>query len=352
MITAGPCHAPHTAYIDQLTTNLQLIKAYICPDITRFWGANQSAMPPFLRILPALLGALFFGSSALQRPKDLRPMFGAIGHSLTCDVARALLHDDVWAVVQDILPAGFNFSRACTWADEIRWHPGEKWREPFHYIDTEDDQPNSCSFDYARDCPRDRGCIVSAMLNYTDRLVHRKRLGRPAAEEALKMLVHLIGDVHQPLHAAGRDFGGTRFATRFANRATTLHTVWDSLMIEKRIKDDFDYSIPQFFSHLLHGVLPTVDPAPCRGQHAIGLFNQQVEVCPEEWAAQTNRLGCTGLVWPADHEQDLAGDYYANAIQEQERQIVTAGIRIAAALTSILGKGNNTNSRIVLQKSS
>ncbi|KAI9015484.1 S1/P1 nuclease [Hyaloraphidium curvatum] len=264
--------------------------------------------------------------------------FGHVGHALTCDIARALLPPNVTEAIERlILPKDFEFSRACTWADDIRGMPGyEHWRDALHYVDTHDSQPEACSFDYGRDCPS-HGCIVSAIYNYTDRLARRAELGSAAGEEAFKMLVHFIGDLHQPLHASGRDYGGTRFHARFEGKYTSLHAVWDYQMIEKRIKEDFDYSIPAFRAHLLEKVLPEVRPAPCREHHRAGDADRPAyDVCPEEWAAETNRIDCTGLVWPADRGEDLGGEYYRRGIAAQEKQMVAAGIRMAAALESIL----------------
>jgi hypothetical protein len=47
------------------------------------------------------------------------------------------------------------------------------------------------------------GCVVSAIQNYTSRLMHTDAY----KDESLKFLVHFIGDIHQPLHACGRDKG-------------------------------------------------------------------------------------------------------------------------------------------------
>lgn len=159
------------------------------------------------------------------------------------------------------------------------------------------------------------------------------------------MLVHLIGDLHQPLHVAGRDYGGTRFATRFDGHASTLHSVWDYQMIEKRVRDDFDYSIPSFLRHLVSDVVPGLTVPPCQRPHQLHLGTpkqRSVQVCPEEWAVQTNKIDCSGIVWPENHEMDLGGEYYRRGIVEQEKQMAMAGLRIAGVLASIFKDGEQT----------
>jgi hypothetical protein len=71
-----------------------------------------------------------------------------------------------------------------------------------HYIDTPD---KACTFVYTRDCVDD-ACVAGAIANYTDRL---KDTSLPKAQraEALKFIVHFVGDIHQPLHGTALRIG-------------------------------------------------------------------------------------------------------------------------------------------------
>ncbi len=68
-------------------------------------------------------------------------------------------------------------------------------------MDTNDAPPRRCAVNVETDCGD--GCIVSAIQNYTLRLLNTDSF----KAESLKFLVHFIGDIHQPLHACGRDKG-------------------------------------------------------------------------------------------------------------------------------------------------
>ena len=87
--------------------------------------------------------------------------------------------------------------------------------------------------------------MVSAIERYCKvlRSTAKPRMPPPTKEErveALKFLIHLAGDLHQPLHVSrARDRGGHDIAVEFVDNKTNLHRVWDSgLAIRKRISKD------------------------------------------------------------------------------------------------------------------
>ena len=74
--------------------------------------------------------------------------------------------------------------------------PSYAWSERLHFVDTPD---WLCEFDFTRDCPNGV-CAVGAVVNYTRRLLPGSDLDSEQRVEALKFLVHFVGDLHQPLH--------------------------------------------------------------------------------------------------------------------------------------------------------
>lgn len=93
-----------------------------------------------------------------------------------------------------------------SWADSYRYETAGKWSAALHYIDAEDDPPTSCGVDFERDCG-DAGCVVSAITNYTQR-IGDGRLSAANTQQALKFLVHFLGDITQPLHDEAYETGG------------------------------------------------------------------------------------------------------------------------------------------------
>jgi hypothetical protein len=118
-----------------------------------------------------------------------------------------------------------------TWADSIRYTKWGHFTGPFHFIDAKDTPPTNCSVDFDRDCKQE-GCVVSAIGNYTSRLLDPKL---PAWEraQAAKFVIHFVGDIHQPLHTEDVARGGNGIHVLFDGVELNLHHVWDSSIAEK-----------------------------------------------------------------------------------------------------------------------
>ena len=168
--------------------------------------------------------------------------WGAAGHEIVATVAQIYLHPAVLASVCEILYPGStsqstdidtnanssppcHLSRVATWADQVRRQPGYRWSGTLHYIGALDDHPSeTCLF------PGDRGWsgrtdhnVLGAVRNVTEvingYLVGERDVG--AAEEAMKFLIHFVGDMHMPLHLTGRERGGNGAKVTFDGRVTS-----------------------------------------------------------------------------------------------------------------------------------
>jgi hypothetical protein len=133
--------------------------------------------------------------------------WGGIGHSLVGQIAQTILTINATNFVRDHLPWYTNgsLSLVASWADTIAspiTNPVEylnwQWSIPLHRVTTSD---WLCNYDHTRDCNWNGGqrCVDGGIQNYTRRLADSKQDGIQR-QEALKFLVHFIGDVHQPLH--------------------------------------------------------------------------------------------------------------------------------------------------------
>ncbi|KAJ3375754.1 hypothetical protein GGF31_002958 [Allomyces arbusculus] len=185
--------------------------------------------------------------------------------------------------------------------------------------------------------------------------------------ETLKLLVHLVQDIHQPLHLAGRDRGGNSKIVAFGERMSNLHIVWDQMMIEKHMREDHDGSEITLAEDLIEQLAtewradisswvhcPLAMPGAGKGvPHA---FSAQVDstrvdgskapdaadgpgamgvvLCPEHWAKQSDQLNCQ-TVWQ-NLEGDLSGEYYETNLPVARKAIAMAAVRLAALLDAVL----------------
>ena len=83
---------------------------------------------------------------------------------------------------------------------------------------------------FERDCAEE-GCIVSAIANYTQR-VRSPELGADQVADALRFLVHFVGDITMPLHNEALELGGNRIDVVFDGDDTNLHAIWDTKIPE------------------------------------------------------------------------------------------------------------------------
>jgi hypothetical protein len=146
--------------------------------------------------------------------------WGTQGHQVVANLAQMQLSAKAKREVDRLLAVepGQTLASISTWADEHRSPATAAW----HYVNF---PKNSCTYSAERDCP-DGQCVVAAI----DR--QRDILASTATDEirlrALKYLVHLVADIHQPLHAGyGEDRGGNSYQLRAFMRGTNLHAFWD-----------------------------------------------------------------------------------------------------------------------------
>jgi nuclease S1 len=151
--------------------------------------------------------------------------FGAVGHRLIAEIAQSKLSAPTRGEVDRLLALepGATLASISTWADETRSPRTAAW----HYVNFH--RGEGCRYDAARLCP-EGNCVVGAIEAQAAVLASKA----PDAERltALKYLVHLVADVHQPLHAGYfDDRGGNSYQLQAFDRGTNMHAVWDSALI-------------------------------------------------------------------------------------------------------------------------
>jgi hypothetical protein len=179
--------------------------------------------------------------------------WGREGHRLTALVAESYLTPETRAKVQELLAADSTsketLADVAPWADDYRQdHPESA---PWHYVDI---PVAEAKFDRQRDCPASakeptspwRDCITDRIQYFEGRLGD-ETLSLQERAIALKFVVHLLGDIHQPFHAIGDARGGNGITVHFlgsdqcGTSKCNLHGVWDVSMIEQRGLSEASY---------------------------------------------------------------------------------------------------------------
>jgi hypothetical protein len=261
-----------------------------------------------------IIAVLLFLSIAVDRAGA----WGWEGHIIVARIAEAHLTDKAKDGITQLLGPDRKIedTSVASWPDNIRRDRPETG--PWHYVDIPFD---AVSYDPSRDC-RSNQCIVAQLEHFAAVLADTKATTVSRAE-ALRFVVHFVGDMHQPLHCAERnhDKGGNLVKVTFltGSHEGNLHSTWDTLLIRQYLG--------------ARDVLQYADELNSR------ITSQQTK----DWAAGT----IADWAWES-HQQAVAHAYAGIPIQttpvnltqqyvDENRQVVEtqlerAGIRLADVL--------------------
>jgi len=267
----------------------------------------------------------------LAVPKNAQP-WASKGHRTVAEIASRHLTGRASAAVADILGrGGARLARAADWPDEVRDDPTWADIQPWHFLNVEDTSDLTslvrpvATIDSVANVAQAIeffSDLLSGDAGKRRQLVEFMRergaepyLGSPDAT-ALALLVHFIGDVHQPLHVGREsDAGGNRVPVTWFGVTTNLHAVWDEDMIEQE-----DLS----FTELATFIDDADDETMSRWQ------DDPLSV----WARESRDLATE--IYAVPRPPDLEYVYVFENTATVNRRLVQGGVRLAGRLNSIL----------------
>ncbi len=154
--------------------------------------------------------------------------FSDLGHKMVAAIAWQQLTPFAKQKVQRILgPGEKSFVNASVWADHIKGNENFNYLKPLHYVNM---PKNAVEYQRARDCRKDK-CVVQAIETFSKVLVTGNEKNKKLA---LRMVIHLLGDIHQPLHAGLReDRGGNWYEVNYQGKDVSLHKLWDHYLVKR-----------------------------------------------------------------------------------------------------------------------
>lgn len=252
--------------------------------------------------------------------------WGPKGHAIVGDIAASRLTPVTKANLQLLLGSD-TLASIATWADQVRKERDESYG--WHFVDIPKD---AAGFSEARDCFRPQDNHKNAQTDHHNCVVDRieifektltdENAPRAARVEALKWLVHFVGDLHQPLHAIEEARGGNDIklpvfgSPKCGDYDCNLHWAWDTLLLEHT-----GYSEEEYVQRLEK--LIEKDK-----------LAQQAPGTPEEWANESHLQARQIMEQkPAAIEET----YFQANIDLVNRRLALAGLRLAAVLNQTLG---------------
>jgi hypothetical protein len=252
--------------------------------------------------------------------------WGPTGHRIVARIAQAHLRDSTRLQIRDLL-GNNDLAAISVWADEIKTLRPET--ASWHFVDI---PINSSGFYEPRDCyrPNDKNvlasadhhnCVVDRIESFAKVLADRNA-SHDERVEALKFLVHFVGDVHQPLHAIAEARGGNDVhvlefgSSQCGKNPCNLHFAWDIGLIEHTHRSESEYLA--FLNRM-------ISSRNLRGQR---------DGTPVDWANQSFHLA--KQVWLKDGSP-VDEAYYQKNIYVVDERLALAGLRLAALLNNVLG---------------
>ncbi|MEX0996083.1 MAG: S1/P1 nuclease [Flavobacteriaceae bacterium] len=236
--------------------------------------------------------------------------WGQTGHRVVGEVAANHLTKKASKKINQLLN-GMSLAVASTYADEIKSDISFDTYRSWHYVNIPFDKT------YQDVEPNEKGDIIMG-IEYCIKILKSKESSNEEKAFHLKLLIHFIGDLHQPLHLGlEEDKGANDFQVRWFNEGTNLHRVWDSDMI-----DSYQMTYSELTSNL-----PRISDTEIKKIQEGTLL---------EWVEQEREL--TKKVYQsASTGEKLGYRYMYDHFSTVKTQLQKGGLRLAKILNEIFG---------------
>ncbi|GAB2189296.1 S1/P1 nuclease [Sessilibacter sp. MAH1] len=186
------------------------------------------------RSVLSILSLCAVASAALHSHSVLA--WGASGHAIVCEIAWQNLDSTTQEWIKPLYKEkGFEtFAQSCNWADQIRSDHQYDYLGPMHYVNVPKDAKK---FSEDNQICGQKSCVTRAIHD------NIKALNTQSGDQAqaLLLLGHFVGDIHQPLHVSySEDWGGNKIQVMVAEHIhsdhlveSNLHAVWDTWLVEQ-----------------------------------------------------------------------------------------------------------------------
>ncbi|MCR6719782.1 MAG: S1/P1 nuclease [Chitinophagaceae bacterium] len=239
--------------------------------------------------------------------------WGLTGHRIVAEIAQMNLKKSAQKELKKIIGKE-TLAWWSNWPDFIKSDTTWKHAEPWHYVNV---KPGLSKEDFIAALKELPGKNLYSQLYETMAQVKDRSLSQEQRQVALRFLIHLVGDLHQPLHVGhADDLGGNRIVVYWFDRKTNLHSLWDTWLL-----DNQQYSYTEYAR----------------------LLNIASEEQMKAWSAGTiedwlyeSHLMAEQIYASAKMEEKLGYQYNFRYVKMMEEQLLKGGVRLATLLNRVL----------------
>jgi hypothetical protein len=238
--------------------------------------------------------------------------WGLLGHRVVGEIAQTYLKNKTSREVKSIL-GHESLAMASNWADFIKSEPAYNYISNWHYINLSAGLSSEKLQTYLQ---TDTLTDAYTRIRYLSAELKDKSLEQDKKAMYLKLLIHLVGDLHQPMHT-GRfeDLGGNRFQVTWFGQPSNLHRVWDSDLIGSQELSYTEYARSINF----------IDKS-----RLFQLQNERVNIWVEDSYKISEQIYST-----VKNDDKLGYRYIYDYIAVADQQLLKGGVRLAALLNDI-----------------
>lgn len=240
----------------------------------------------------------------------LASAWGQKGHDVVAYIAEKHLSKRTLKRVTEVLD-GNSLVYVANWMDNASHTDEYAYTKTWHYVNVGPDEGS-----YNNSTKTSSGDVVTAINGIVERIKSGTLTDKQERAE-LMMLIHLVGDMHCPMHAGMKsDRGGNSTKVKYFGKQRNLHSVWDSDIVESAHR--WSYSEWQ----------QQVDRASRKEQKRIA------QGCPNDWIEETVLLA-RDIYARSSTDENLSYDYVAHYAPVVEQQLLKGGIRLAKILEEL-----------------
>jgi hypothetical protein len=244
--------------------------------------------------------------------------WGQLGHRIVAEIADSYLTAKTRAEIKKIL-GNESIAMASNWADFVKSDSAFKYLDTWHYINFE----KNLGYDQVKEMLRkDTGTVKDAYgaIIFLSKELKKKKLPLAKKQMYLRLLIHIVGDVHQPLHVSPvGSTGGNDIKLQWFGQSSNLHRVWDSDLIEEQ-----QLSYTEYSTYL---------------NHTTATQRKSLQAQPiSKWLYDSYVLAENLHNEITENNPRLSYRYNYDHIKTLNEQMLKGGVHLAGLLNQIFGK--------------
>ena len=238
--------------------------------------------------------------------------WGQKGHDVVAYIAECNLQPEVYQKVVDRL-GGHSLVYYANWLDNASYSDRYRYTKTWHYANVDE------GYTYDTMPKNEKGDVVTAING----IIAELKSGKLSTEQEnvrLRMLIHLVGDIHCPMHAGHlSDRGGNSVIVKFFDKETKLHSLWDTALVEAAHKwsyTEWEQQLNRYCS------------AECKAELSKGEAM--------DWLNESHAIA-TEIYKATPEKRKVSYDYIAYYAPVIEQRLLAGGLRLARILNEIYG---------------